>query len=239
MRRILLFKWRIHLGLQRVNENGGRYSNSIVAQEKFILRLPNNLNPAQSAPLLCTGITMYAPMKHHKIGKGSKIGIAGIGGLGHLGIKIGSALGAEVIGLTTTPDKLKDFSLFGATDGVLMTDSKQRETYHEKLDLIIDTIPVPHDLKLYLDLLHPGGSFLHMVGNMNDNQVKGKDFIFKGKSITGSNVGGMLEFCSRHDITADIEKIYPEEVNSAIQKMVNKEARYRYVIDWSQFWVGS
>jgi uncharacterized zinc-type alcohol dehydrogenase-like protein len=272
---------------ERVNEKGrtlkpvgqktyGGYSTLIVSQEKFVFKLPYNLDLARSAPLLCAGITMYYPLKHWKIGKGHKVAIAGIGGLGHLGIKFTLALGAEVVALTTSEWKVNDSLKLGADDAILMDKNfinyinikhkinsdipvngnelkvfkslsldkniVIKSDYLGKFDLIIDTIPVAHDVTPYLHLLKPGGSKLHIVGNMNEfPNLKGVNLVFPGKNITSSNVGGtydtkeMLEFCSDNDIQADIELIDIKNTNQMIQMMVNKKAHYRYVIDMSSF----
>ena len=271
---------------ERLTENGGRslkpqgqktyggYSTKIVAQEGFVFKLPDNLDLARSAPLLCAGITMFYPLKKFKIGKGFIVGIAGVGGLGHLGIKFAKALGADVVALTTTDWKVEDSLNLGADDSILMSKnfidyinikhkiestmpiteaesilynklSKYPEIvlkskYLGKFDLIINTIPVAHDVTSYLHLLKPGGSKLHIVGNMNEfPNLKGLNFVFGGKQITSSNVGGtydtkeMLQFCSDNNIQANIELIDIKATNDAIKLVVNKEARYRFVIDMS------
>lgn len=274
---------------ERVNRDGSRtlrpegdityggYSSKIVAQEKFVFKLPDGLNLAKSAPLLCAGITMYYPLKTHKIGKGFVVGIAGIGGLGHLGIKFAKALGAQVIALTTTEWKLDDSLDLGADDSILMdndfinyvnikhkilsnmpiteTEAKLfdnlsydqdivlKSEYMGKFDIIINTIPVSHDITPYLNLLKPGEGKLHIVGNMNNYPgLKGMSFVFPGKDITSSNVGGtcdtkeMLQFCANNKIEADIELIKITSVNDAIDKIVNKDVRYRFVIDLTNFY---
>jgi uncharacterized zinc-type alcohol dehydrogenase-like protein len=273
----------------------GGYSSYIVAQEKFVLKLPTKLTTsrdllAASAPLLCAGITVFDPFKLHKIGKGHKVAIAGIGGLGHLAIKFAKALGAEVVGLTTHADKLEDIKALGANDAVLMeyvskadkknfipislgnelklkmfqeqpqriaegkefpdkvdtilcvSDPVQKEKYYGYFDFILSTIPVAHDVTPYLELLHPGQSKLHIVGNMNEVlDLKGLKFVFEGKNITSSNVGGlqhtkeMLEFCADNQITADVTVVDITEVNKRMEEMVNGQAQYRYVIDLTSF----
>ncbi len=261
---------------ERINENGrslrpsgkptyGGYSGRIVSQEKFVFKLPDSLDLAKSAPLLCAGITMYHPLKKWNIGKNHTVGIAGIGGLGHLGIKFAKALGAKVIALTTTKDKLKDCISLGADDAILMSkdfmnyinikhkvDSQmpineeeailfyqsnyEKSVYMNQFDFIIDTIPVTHDITAYLNLLKPESN-LHIVGNMNYFHLKGIDFVFSGKNITSSNVGGlydtreMLNFCSEKNIQANIKLIKPSQINEAICQMVNKNIRYRFVLD--------
>jgi uncharacterized zinc-type alcohol dehydrogenase-like protein len=221
----------VYNGRERLDNKGGRYlkpegartyggySKNIIVQEHFVFKLPDNLDLARSAPLLCAGITMYSPLKHHKIGKGHKVAIAGIGGLGHLGIKFAIALGAEVVALTTSEWKLEDSKRLGASASILMgdefkealnaMDKKEQEKkltrreqillnhnnlkYREYFDFIISTIPIAHDVTPYLQLLKPN-SKLHIVGNMNEfPNLKGIKSVFRGKDITSSNVGGTYD----------------------------------------------
>ena len=231
----------------------GGYSTSIVAQEDFVLPLPENLQGPGGASLLCAGITMYDPLKLAKMGKGHKIGIAGIGGLGHLGLKMAHAMGAEVVGITTSAEKVPLIPTLVPIDdntipikACLVTDPKHREMYKDYFDMIISTIPVAHDVTPYLEMLKPGQSRLHIVGNMNEYpNLKGMKFVFYGKNITSSNVGGlcdtkeMLQFCSNHNILADVVVINPKDVNVAITNMVNatiidptdNSTKFRYVMD--------
>jgi uncharacterized zinc-type alcohol dehydrogenase-like protein len=239
---------------ERVDEKGGRflkpvgaptfggYSSYIVAQEPFVFKLPDNLYVPEAAPLLCAGITMFYPLKHWKIGKGHKVGIAGIGGLGHLGIRFAAALGAEVVGITTSPDKAMDILQLGANDTVVMTNPAHLLKYKDYFDIIISTIPVAHDPTPYLKMLRPGQSKLHVVGNMNEFPgLKGMDFVFYGRNITSSNVGGLcdtrqlLQFCSDNQIVANVVTIAPEAANidESIDRMVKKQIRYRTVIDFT------
>ena len=268
----------VYNGRERLAPNGGRfvkpegdrtfggYSGKIVAQEKFVLKLPAGLDLAASAPLLCAGITVLYPLKRWQIGKGHKVGIAGIGGLGHLAVKFAKVFGAEVVALTTSQWKLGDAARLGADAAVLidqefkdglnaldkLKDEKPLTTAEQQalvgrraelkyagyFDFILCTIPVAHDPTPYLQMLSSGQSLLHVVGNMNEFPgLKGMKFVFGGKNITSSNVGGirdtkeMLGLCALHGIQADISLVRPEEIDAAMVKVVDKEARYRYVID--------
>ena len=222
----------------------GGYSTGIVCHEDFVLRVPDAIanDLSRVAPLLCAGITMYDPLKRYQIGKGHKVGIAGIGGLGHLGIKFAKAVGAEVVALTQTPWKLMDAISLGADDAILVTnpDSAGLAKYKDKLDFIIDTIPDPHNPNLYLGLLKPGRGKLHVVGNMEEFPgLRGYKFVFYGRDITSTNVGGspttqeMLDFCGEHRILADVQTIHPTQINEAMQAMIDNKVRYRFVIDWT------
>ncbi len=224
--------------LPRGARTQGGYSSSIVAQEDFVFHLPENLDPARSAPLMCAGITLYYPLKHWKMGRGHKVAIIGLGGLGHLGLKLAKAFQCEVVGITTSESKIP-YIREQADDAIWMGSEEDQVKYKDYFDMIIDTIPVSHMLRPYLRMLKPNGdSKLHIVGNMNEmTQLNGIDFVFYGKNITGSNTGGtedteeMLAFCSEHRIMADIEIVQPEDINEAMTRMVNKEVRFRSVID--------
>lgn len=246
----------------------GGYSTKIVSNEDFVLKLPVNLDLAASAPLLCAGITMFYPLKHFRIGKGHKVGIAGIGGLGHLGIKFAKALNADVVALTTSQWKLADSLQLGADDSLLINEdykdllmaldkidlekplterdqlllqSNLNKEYRGFFDIIISTIPVSHDVTPYLQLLKPGSGKLHIVGNLNTfPDLKNFNFVFFGKDITSSNVGGipdtkeLLQFCSNNQIVADVQLIKIEQLKEALTMIVNKHVRYRYVLDFTQ-----
>lgn len=222
----------------------GGYSTGIVCHEDFVLIVPDTIAGElhRVAPLLCAGITMYDPLKRYQIGRGHKVGIAGIGGLGHLGIKFAKAVGAEVIALTRTEWKRADAMRLGADDAVLIDgqDSPGLAKYKDKLDFIIDTIPDPHNPNLYLGLLKPGHGKLHVVGNMEEFPgLRGYKFVFYGRDITSTNVGGipttqeMLDFCAQHRILAEVQTIQPNQANEAMQAMIANQVRYRFVIDWT------
>ncbi len=221
----------------------GGYSGEVICNENFLILFDQD-DPSlisdlpKYAPLFCAGITMYYPLKEYNIGKGHKVGIAGIGGLGHMGIKLAKALGAEVIALTTSPSKVDDCIKLGADDVVLMTDFQDSIRYRDKIDFIINTIPTVHDLKPYINLLKPGSGKVHIVGNLNQfKDLTGYDFVWRGKNITSSNVGGipltqeLLNFCQKFHILPEVELISVDSINQGILSMVDRKVRYRYVID--------
>lgn len=225
-------------------ENGvtyGGYSRYIVVNEKYVYSLPDALKKqdlASVAPLMCAGITVYSPLKHWGVGKGKKVGVVGIGGLGHMAIKFAHALGAEVIAITSTPKKIDDCKKFGTQDAFFWDDEAAVKKHAESFDFIISTLPVPYDENRYIDLLKRDG-VLCVVGipPMPLGQLRADKLILGRKSVVGSVVGGiketkeMLEFCAQHNIRADVEIIPIDQINEAFDKVVNKEVRYRYVID--------
>jgi len=219
----------------------GGYSQNIVVNEKYVLTIPEAFkkdNLAAVAPLLCAGITTYSPLKHWKVGKGQKVGIIGIGGLGHLAVKIARALGAEVVAITSTEEKLTDAKRLGASSSLLSTDTEELMKHGDSFDFILCTLPVPYDENKYLDLLKQDGVMCivgippHALDGLRVDKL-----ILGRKSIAGSLIGGiqetqeMLEFCAQHGITADIEMVAMDEVNQAFDNVVDKKVRYRYVID--------
>lgn len=220
----------------------GGFSRYIVAQEKFVLPLPKGIPMSLAAPLLCAGITMYSPLRQHQIGKGHVVGVAGIGGLGHLGLQFARSLGAQVIALTTSTWKIPFCLQLGAHDVIFTPDAKQREKYKNKFDFIISTIPVSHEVKPYLDLLKPGKGKYHIVGDMNKfPDLKGMDFVFKGRELTSSNVGGipetkeMLQYCAQNKIFPIVQMIPISSINEAMVAIQAKQARFRFVIPASSW----
>ena len=216
----------------------GGYSNQIVVDERFILRVSEKLEPAAVAPLLCAGITTYSPLRHWHIGKGHKVGIVGLGGLGHMGIKFARAFGAEVVLFTTSSNKFDDAKRLGADEAVLSTDSKQMQKHLQGLDFILDTVAAPHDLDQYLTLLKRDGT-LCLVG-IPDHQHPTPsigNLIFKRRKLAGSLIGGiketqeMLDFCAEHNIVSDIELIPMPAINAAYERMLKGDVKYRFVID--------
>ena len=215
----------------------GGYSNLMVAHDHFLFKLPKNLPMDRSAPLLCAGMTVYNAFISCGIQAGDKLGVAGIGGLGHLLIKIAKAKGVEVVALTTTKWKLRDsIDNLGADDAVLMKDKDKLTLMKGKLDYIIDTIPFKHDLDDYLELLRPKGT-LCVVGALYSLNPDFNTVIRTGKIIRGSNISGtigteeFLQFCSQNLILADIEKVHLGEINNTRNKLTNSEVKYRYVLD--------
>ncbi|REG98009.1 NAD(P)-dependent alcohol dehydrogenase [Flavobacterium aquicola] len=222
-----------HLG----GSSYGGYSESYVADERYVLHVPENLDLAATAPLLCAGITVYSPFKHWNIGPGKKVGILGIGGLGHLAIKIAKAMGAHVVVFTTSPAKVEDAKRLGTDEAVLSSDAAQMAKYTDSLNLILDTVSANHDVNIYLNLLKADGSVV-LVGLPTDAIPIGAFNVVKGRrSFSGSNIGGiaetqeMLDFCSKHNITADIELIKIQEINEAFHRLEKGDVHYRFVID--------
>jgi alcohol dehydrogenase (NADP+) len=214
----------------------GGFSERIVVDENYVLHLPQKLDPASAAPLLCAGITVYSPLKHWNAGPGKKIGIIGIGGLGHLAIKIAKAMGAFVVVFTTSQSKAQDAKRLGADDVVLSTDPVQMKR-QSKFDMILDTVSAKHDVNEYLNLLKVDGSFV-LVGLPVDQLPVGAFNLVSGrKNFSGSNIGGiaetqeMLDFCARHSVAAEIELIKMHQVNEAFDRLQLGDVHYRFVID--------
>lgn len=217
----------------------GGFSQTYVCKEHYTLRMPDELDPAAAAPLLCAGITVYSPLKHWQAGAGKVVGIIGIGGLGHLAIRIARAMGAHVVVFTTSQSKLKDARRLGAHDAVLSTDPEQMKRFASKVDLLLDTVSAKHDVNAYLQLLAIDGSMV-LVGLPPEPLEIGAFNVVGGRrSFSGSNIGGiaetqeMLEFCAEHDITADIELIRANEINTAFERLARNDVRYRFVVDMS------
>jgi uncharacterized zinc-type alcohol dehydrogenase-like protein len=217
----------------------GGYSNTIVVDEHFVLRVPENLDPAGVAPLLCAGITTYSPLHHWKVGKGQKVGIVGLGGLGHMGVKIANALGAHVVLFTTSPNKKKDAQRLGAQDVVVSRNSDEMNRHLNSFDFILDTVSAPHDVDAYLNLLRRDGTMTLVGAPEKPPTVTPFSLIFKRRSLAGSLIGGiaetqeMLDFCAKHNLTADIEMIPIQKINEAYERMLRSDVKYRFVIDMS------
>lgn len=215
----------------------GGYSETYVCDENYVLHISKNVDLAATAPLLCAGITVYSPFKHWNIGPGKKVGILGIGGLGHVAIKIAKALGAHVVVFTTSNAKVADAQRLGADEAVLSTDAEQMKQHVDTLDLILDTVSAKHDINVYLNLLRADGSVV-LVGLPPENLPINPFNVVKGRrSFSGSNIGGiaetqeMLDFCAEHQITADIEMIKIQEINEAYDRLLKGDVHYRFVID--------
>jgi len=215
----------------------GGYSDKITVDERFVLQIPKNLELAAAAPLLCAGITTYSPLKHWKVGAGQKVGIIGLGGLGHMGVKFARAMGAHVVMITTSPEKGKDAQKLGAHEVIISTDTNEMAANANNFDFLLNTIPVGHDTDPYMNLLKRDGTMV-IVGAVEPlTQVNGVPFIFKRRTLAGSLIGGlpetqeMLDFCGEHNITCDIELINIKEVNNAYDRTVNGDVKYRFVID--------
>lgn len=217
----------------------GGYSAAIVVDERFVLKVTHaEKDLAAVAPLLCAGITTYSPLRHWKAGPGKKVGIVGIGGLGHMGVKIARALGAHVVAFTTSPSKVKDAQALGAHEVVVSTDEAQMNKHMKSFDFILNTVAAPHNLDAFTMLLKRDGT-LTLVGAPSQPHPSPNVFplILGRRSIAGSVIGGlpetqeMLDFCAKHKITADIEQIAMGDINKAYDRMMKNDVKYRFVID--------
>jgi uncharacterized zinc-type alcohol dehydrogenase-like protein len=214
----------------------GGYSQAITVREEFVLHIPDNLDLKAVPPLLCAGITTYSPLKHFNIGKGHKVGVIGLGGLGHLGVKFAKALGAEVTVLSRSPGKEEDARALGA-DTLITTDKEAFKSARGRFDFLLNTVPVPHSLDAYLRLLARNGT-MAIVGAIEPFQGLHSGSLIGGrKRLVGSAIGGiaetqeMLEFASRHNIVSDIEIINMQDINRAWERVMAADVRYRFVID--------
>jgi uncharacterized zinc-type alcohol dehydrogenase-like protein len=215
----------------------GGYSDSIVVKEHFVLRVPANLDLAGAAPLLCAGITTYSPMRHWGVTKDKKVGVVGLGGLGHMGVKFAHALGAHTVVFTTSPGKKEDALRLGADEVVLSKDANEMAKHAGSFDFILDAVAAPHDINAYINMLGRDGD-LTMVGAPDKPlPVSVFGLIFKRRSFSGSAIGSiaetqeMLDFCSEHNIVADVEVIPIQKVNEAYERLVKSDVKYRFSID--------
>ncbi|WP_407316299.1 NAD(P)-dependent alcohol dehydrogenase [Pseudomonas sp. nanlin1] len=216
----------------------GGYSDSIVVKQQFVLRIAPTDNLAAIAPLLCAGITTYSPLHHWKVGPGMKVGIVGLGGLGHMAVKIAHAMGAHVVLFTTSPNKRDDGLRLGADEVVVSKDAEQMAAKANSLDFILNTVAAPHDLDAFLNLLKRDGT-MTLVGAPDSPHPSPNVFglIFKRRSLAGSLIGGiketqdMLDFCAKHGIVSDIETIAIQDINEAYERMLKGDVKYRFVID--------
>jgi alcohol dehydrogenase (NADP+) len=222
-----------HLGVQTF----GGYSQTIVVDESYTLRVPENLDPAAAAPLLCAGITTYSPLRHWNVGPGQKVGIVGIGGLGHMGVKLAKAMGAHVVVITTSASKVEDAKRLGADEIILSTDADQMRKNAGSLHFILDCVSASHDINAYLSLLKRDGSLTLVGAPEHPLPVAPFSLIPARKSFSGSMIGGiretqeMLDFCGEHNITSDIELINMQEINDAYERLLKGDVKYRFVID--------
>ena len=215
----------------------GGYSDSIVVDQKFVLHVPNNLDLAGVAPLLCAGITTYSPMRHWGVTKGKKVGIVGLGGLGHMGVKFAHALGAHVVVFTTSPNKKEDALRLGADEVVISKNADEMEKHTGSFDFILDAVSADHDINAYINLLRRDGN-LTLVGAPNKPLAVAAFALIMGRrSLSGSPIGGlaetqeMLDFCGEHNITADVEVIPIQKVNEAYERLLKSDVKYRFSID--------
>jgi alcohol dehydrogenase (NADP+) len=216
----------------------GGYSERIVVSERFVLKVPEGLDLKAAAPLLCAGITMWSPLRHWKAGRGSRVAITGLGGLGHMGLKLAKALGAEVTLFTRTRGKEADARRLGADSIVLSTDPAQMSAVQGRFDLIVDTIPYAHDLNPYVPTLATNGTLV-LVGFLGGLEplLNTTPMVLGRRSVAGSLIGGiaetqeMFDFCGEHGITSDVEVIRMQDINGAFERLLRSDVRYRFVID--------
>ena len=215
----------------------GGYSESIVANEAFVLHIPENLDLAGTAPLLCAGITTYSPMRHNKVVKGQKVGIVGLGGLGHMGVKLAKAFGAHVVVFTHSPGKVKDALRLGADEVVNSNNDDEMKKHLNSFHFILDTVAAQHDINAYLVLLKRDGNLTQVGLPEEPLAVHVGSLIFGRRNFSGSLIGGiketqeMLDFCGKHNITSDIELIPIQKINEAYDRLVKNDVKYRFVID--------
>jgi uncharacterized zinc-type alcohol dehydrogenase-like protein len=215
----------------------GGYSDSIVVDESYVLRVPNGLDPAGAAPLLCAGITTYSPLRHWKVAKGQKVGIVGLGGLGHMGVKFAHAFGAHVVLFTTSPNKVSDALRLGADEVVISKNSDEMQKHAGSFNFILDAVSADHDVNSYLDLLKRDGTITLVGAPEKPFPVAAFNVIMGRRSLSGSAIGGiretqeMLNFCAEHGITADIEEIRIQQINDAYARLLKSDVKYRFVID--------
>ncbi len=215
----------------------GGYSESVVVDENYVLRVPGNLDLAATAPLLCAGITTYSPLKHWHAGAGQKVGIVGIGGLGHMGVKLAKAMGAEVIVYTTSPSKVEDAKRLGADDVVLSKDTDQMQRYAGKLHFVLDCVSANHNINDYLAQLRVDGTLALVGAPEHPLPVAAFSLIPFRRRFAGSTIGSigetqeMLDFCGKHNIVADVEMINIQQINEAYERLLKGDVKYRFVID--------
>jgi uncharacterized zinc-type alcohol dehydrogenase-like protein len=216
----------------------GGYSESIVVDEHFVLKVPKNLDLAGVAPVLCAGITTWSPLRHWNVGKGSKVAVVGLGGLGHMAIKLADALGADVTLFSRSPNKTQDALELGADRVVISTDEEQMTGVQNHFDVIIDTVPYAHDINPYIGTLNTDGTLV-LVGYLGplDPMLNSVPMIMGRKTVAGSLIGGiaetqeLLDFCGKHNITSDVEIIKIQDINQAYERMIKSDVHYRFVID--------
>jgi uncharacterized zinc-type alcohol dehydrogenase-like protein len=215
----------------------GGYSESIVVNQRFVLRVPTNLNLAGVAPLLCAGITTYSPMHHHAVTKGKKVGVVGLGGLGHMGVKIGHALGAHVVVFTTSASKKDDARRLGADEVVISRNADEMAKHAGSFDFILDTVSAEHDVNAYLNLLRRDGNMTLVGAPPKPMAIPAFNLIMGRRNLSGSMIGGiaetqeMLDFCGKHNLTSDVEVIPIQKVNEAYERLLKSDVKYRFSID--------
>jgi uncharacterized zinc-type alcohol dehydrogenase-like protein len=215
----------------------GGYSDSIVVDQRFVLRVPSNLSLAGAAPLLCAGITTYSPLRHWNVTKGKKVGVVGIGGLGHMGVKLAHALGAHVVVFTTSPSKKDDAHRLGADEVVISKNANEMQKHTGSFDFILDAVAANHDIGAYINLLRRDGNITLVGAPEKPLALSAFSLIMGRRSLSGSPIGGiaetqeMLDFCGAHNITADVEVIPIQKVNEAYERLLKSDVKYRFSID--------
>jgi uncharacterized zinc-type alcohol dehydrogenase-like protein len=215
----------------------GGYSESIVVDQRFVLSVPSNLNLAAAAPLLCAGITTYSPMRRWKVGKDKKVGVVGLGGLGHMAVKFARALGSHVVVFTTSPHKKEDALRLGAHEVVVSRNADEMQKHAGSIDFILDAVSADHDINAYLNLLSREGNLTLVGAPPKPLGVISFSLIMRNRNLSGSNIGGiretqeMLDFCGQHNITSDVEVIPIQKVNEAYERLLKSDVRYRFSID--------
>lgn len=215
----------------------GGYSESIVVDEHFVLRVPANLQPAGAAPLLCAGITTFSPMRHWGVGKGKKVGVVGLGGLGHMAVKFAHAFGAHVVVFSTSPSKKDDALRLGADEVVMSRNADEMKKHAGSFDFILDAVSAQHDINAYINLLGRDGNLTLVGAPPKPFEVAAFNLIVRRRSFSGSSIGGiaetqeMLDFCGKHNITADVEVIPIQKVNEAYARLLKSDVKYRFSID--------
>ena len=215
----------------------GGYANKIVVDENYVLKVSEKLSPANAAPLLCAGITTYSPLRHWKVGKGHKIGIVGLGGLGHMAVKFAASFGAEVTVLSTSPNKKADALKLGAHNFVVTTDDEQVKLAANSFHFILNTLSAPHDYNKYIGMLKVDGTLICVGLPVEPMVIPSFNIVFTRKCVAGSLIGGlpetqeMLDYCAEHNIDSDIEVIPIQKINEAFDRMLKSDVKYRFVID--------
>jgi uncharacterized zinc-type alcohol dehydrogenase-like protein len=215
----------------------GGYSDSIVVTERFVLHVPSNLNLAGAAPLLCAGITTYSPMRHWDVTKGKKVGVVGLGGLGHMAVKFAHALGAQTVVFTTSPGKKDDALRLGADEVVISRNADEMTKHAGSFDFILDAVSADHDINAFIQLLRRDGNLCLVGAPEKPLSVSAFGLLFGRRSLSGSPIGGlpetqeMLDFCGKHNITADVEVIPIQKVNEAYERLLKADVKYRFSID--------
>jgi uncharacterized zinc-type alcohol dehydrogenase-like protein len=215
----------------------GGYCESIVVDQRFVLHVPSNLNLAGTGPLLCAGITTYSPMHHWNVTKGKKVGVVGLGGLGHMAVKFAHALGAHVVVFTTSPNKKEDALRLGADEVVVSRNANEMQKHEKSFDFILDAVSADHDINAYINLLRRDGNLTLVGAPEKPLRVRAFGLILGRRSLSGSPIGGiaetqeMLDFCGRHNITADVEVIPIQKVNEAYERLLKSDVKYRFSID--------